>query len=214
MKTKQLFLIAALAIVFVSCKKNEKGADAKAGVVIDTAAIAADSIKKSQQAELELFKQDSIEALQIKGYSVKKISGKQKYSGEKTTVIYISLSQYIKELNEDAKREMWTKAELESTIAKYKKYALGGIVELKIERSTIGAANTDMFTVIIKDSADIELYREELESRIPNTPNGSDNWWNVGSAFLPRRIQMPFYIYVVDKLADAPYKYEVTPIKN
>ncbi|TRW23576.1 hypothetical protein FMM05_13015 [Flavobacterium zepuense] len=214
MKTNKLMLFAACTAVLVSCNKNEKTTDAPADPAAAKEAAAKDSIQKAEKAELELFKKDSIDASQIKGYTVKKISGKQKYSGEKTSVKYVSLAQQIEIIKKTSEKEMWAKEKLDGMIAEYKKFAVGGIVDLEIERSTIESANNKMFTVIIKDSNDNEVYREELESDVPNVPSGSDNWWNSGSAFIAKRVETPFYIYVVDKMEDAPFKYEVTAIRK
>ena len=63
----------------------------------------------------------------------------------------------------------------------YKESASGGRVSLYIMRLTIDGANTDMFTVIIRDSTDKnEIYRKELKSSVPETPSTSTGnyWWN------------------------------------
>ena len=70
-KTKLLLLFACGTILF-SCNLNI-----------------------GQKSIDEYFRQDSIDALQIKGYSVKKISGKNKYYGDSTEIEYQSLFQIL-----------------------------------------------------------------------------------------------------------------------
>lgn len=212
MKTKQLLLVAACTAMLVACNKNEK--DVPTDPAAAKEAIVKDSIKKAEIAELELIKQDSIDASQIKSYLVKKISGKQKSTALKTSIKYSSIIQEIDELKKQADKEMWTKEKLDSMIDEYKKSAIGGIVELEIERYTIDAANTEYFSIIVKDSNDVEIYREDLKSSVPNVPNDNHEWWNVGSIFLPKRIKAPFYVYVVDKIEETNFKYEVTAVKK
>ena len=214
MKTQRILLIAACAVLLASCDKNEKKAETVANPVISKEAAVKDSIKKAELAELELVKQDSIEASQIKSYVVKKISGKTKYSDSKTKVKYTSLYQELDEIKELARKEMWTKEKLAEMLSKYKTSAAGGIMHLEIERITIDAANTKYFNVIVKDSNDTEVYREELESSVPNVPSSSHEWINFTSVVLPKRIQTPFYFYLVDQIDEVTYKYEVTSVKK
>jgi len=214
MKTNQLMLVAACTVMLLACNKNEKSVETPTDPVVLKAAAAKDSIKKAEAAELELFRQDSIESSKIKSYTVKKISGKQKYSGEKTSIKYNSFNQEIKSIKERADKEMWTKEKLESTITELKQLSIGGTIQLDIERLTIASANTEYFSVIVKDSNDTEIYREDLKNSIPNTPSGSENWWNIATVFVPKRIKAPFYIYVVDKLDGTPFKYQVTAVNK
>jgi len=213
MKAKKILLITSCAVMLASCK-NEKKTETVADPAISKEAAVKDSIKKAELAELELIKQDSIESSQIKSYYVKKISGKPKYSDSKTKVTYSSMYQELAQIKELAGKEMWTKEKLAEMLSKYKTSAVGGIVNLEIERMTLDAANTEFFNVIIKDSNDTEVYREELESSVPNVPNSSHEWKNFASVVLPKRIKTPFYIYLVDQIGEVTYKYEVTSVKK
>jgi hypothetical protein len=68
------------------------------------------------------------------------------------------------------------------------------------------------WTKKFRKSGKCELFRVELDSDIPEY--SSDNWWNYGYAYIDKRIKVPFYVYVVDRLEDAPFKFEVTSIKK
>lgn len=208
--TPLLFIMTFVSILF-SCDTNtrQKGVDKK--TIDNRISSMEDSIKKVKMLELDLVRQDSIEASQIKGYSVKRLSGRHKYGGV-TKVEYYSLTQLIDELKEDAEKQMWPPGKLETSINSYKSFYKGGLVRLYIERITIGAANTEYFSIIIKDLNEDELYRVELDSDIPSY--SSDNWWNYGYVYVNKKIKAPFYVYVIDRLQDAPFKFEVTPTKK
>lgn len=171
------------------------------------------SIKKADALAVELFQQDSIDALQIKGYGVKKISGKHKYGGS-TKIEYQSLQQLIAETKKKSEGEMWTKEQFQSTIAALKSVSIGGQIRLDIERTTIGSANTEFFTIVIKDSSENELFRKTLDSDTPNPSRSNDNWWNIALCTVDKKIKAPFYVYIVDALEEAPFKFEVTAIKK
>ena len=108
---------------------------------------------------------------------------------------------------------MWTDAKLADNIYSFKATDKDGRIQMYIERPSIGSANLEYFTIIIKDKDEKELYRETLEQDIPETPNSNDMWWNLGYAYPNIKLTPPFYIYVVDRLEDAPFKFEVTAVK-
>ena len=215
MKKSTLLVTIACGTILFSCNSNtgQKASENQTSAMTDNSSAMQDSIKKADELEFQEARQDSIDALQIKGYSVKKLSGKHKYGGV-TKVEYKSLSQILSELEKEAEKEMWTKEDKQSKIDAYKSISKGGQIRLDIERTTIGAANTEYFSIIIKNMDEKELCRFDLESDIPETPNSNDYWWNISIQRIDKRIKAPFYVYVIDKLEDAPFKFEVTPIKK
>jgi hypothetical protein len=130
-----------------------------------------------------------------------------------TNVGYQTLDQLKAQIEIDAGKEMWTPDKKKETIDNYEKSYAGGWIHLYFTRLTIGAANTEMFTIIVKDSTDNnEILRKELENTIPNTPPaGSNYWWNYVITPLPSAIKGKFFIYVIDKLGqeNAKTKFEV-----
>ena len=214
MKQMKILIFSVSLIAFYACTSNPErkvDKDSEDKDLINTQV--QDSIRKVKELEIAQFKQDSIEDSQIKSYSIRRISGKHKYGGV-TKIEYKSLSQILSETEKEAKKEMWTSEDLQSKIEGYKSLYKGGQIRLDIERRTIGAANTEYFSIIIKDLAENELYRVDLDSDIPETPNSNDYWWNISIEGIDKRIRAPFYVYIVDKLGDAPFKFEVSPIKK
>ena len=214
MKQMRILIFSVSLIAFYACTSNpDRKVDKNSEVKDSINTQVQDSIKKVKELEIAQIKLDSIEDAQIKGYSIRKISGKHKYGGV-TNIEYKSLSQILSETEKKAKKEMWTGEDLQSKLEAYKSLYIGGQIRLDIERTTIGAANTEFFSIIIKDLAENELYRVDLDSDIPETPNSNDYWWNISITGIDKRIRAPFYVYIVDRLEDAPFKFEVSPIKK
>ena len=189
-KTKLLLLFACGTILF-SCNLNI-----------------------GQKSIDEYFRQDSIDALQIKGYSVKKISGKHKCYGDSTKIEYQSLSQILAETKKKSEKIMWTKKHFQSEIKIRKDACVGGQIILYIERITKESAKTKYFTIIIKDSDENEIFRETLDSDFALQSLSNDNWWNISVCSLDKRIKTPFFVYVVDAIEEEAFKFEVNAIKK
>lgn len=215
MNKKQILFFGTIITTLLSCNSNstEKvkniNNDSIDKEVLEIKRL--DSMRIAEEGiEREKTRQDSIEESQIKGYSIKKLSGKLKYGGS-TKIEYNSLLQILAETEATAEKEMWTKKEKQYQLESYKDVCKGGRIILKIERTTIGGANTEYFTIIVKDLNELELYRTKLDSDIPNTPNSNDYWWNISVRDISQRIKAPFYVYVVDAIEKETFKFEVTP---
>ena len=68
-----------------------------------------------------------------------------------------------------------------------------------------------MFTIIIKDTSNQEIFRKSLDPSVPETPSGNKYWWNLDVLSIDKKIRPPFNVFVVDKLQDSPFKFSVTP---
>lgn len=143
MRIKILLLNFVIGCTILSCNSNTTQKNPE-----NQSLSLEDSRKKDSDVEFAEFLQDSVDALKIKGYSVKLISGKHKYGG-RTKIQYQSLPQLITEANEDSQKKMWTKEKLQSVIDSYRSSCRGGAVTLEIERNTIEGANTENFSIII-----------------------------------------------------------------
>ena len=147
----------------------------------------------------------------IYGNTILRLEGKNDIGGM-TNVGYESFAQVKAGLEKDAEKEMWTEEKKNETIESYSKFASGGMIHLYLTRLTIDAANTEMFTIIIKDFAETEIFRKELKSDVPNVPSsGSSYWWNYASIPLTATIQGKIYIYVIDRLGNdnSKFKFEI-----
>jgi hypothetical protein len=150
---------------------------------------------------------------EINGVKIKRLEGKNE-SGI-TNVVYHPLANLLKKIDKDAETEMWTPEQKQKKIDLYNTSFKGGRIDLYIERSTIGAANTEYFTIIIKDSKDsLELFRQDLKSKIPSVPSrGSEYWSNYKGTNITQSLTGKFYIYIIDKLGNdenKKFKFEVT----
>jgi hypothetical protein len=69
-----------------------------------------------------------------------------------------------------------------------------------------------MFTIIVRDSSETEIFRKELKSDVPEVPSsGSSYWWNYALIPLPKIIQNKIYVYVIDRLGNdnSKFKFEI-----
>ncbi|HXB40999.1 MAG TPA: hypothetical protein VNZ49_10690 [Bacteroidia bacterium] len=85
-------------------------------------------------------------------------------------------------------------------------------IHFYLTRLTLHGANTDLFTIVVKDSTNKEVLRKELENDIPEAPlNGSDYWSNYIRFPLAKKIPGKIYIYVIEKAEEknVEFKFEV-----
>lgn len=145
----------------------------------------------------------------VNGNSILRVEGKNDIGGI-LNIGFQTYSQLLEDIEELAVKQMWTAEKKEESIKSYEKFASGGMIDIYLTRLTIDAANTEMFTVIVKDSTDSnEILREDLDSEIPNVPSsGSDYWWNFTSIPLPIQTKGEIYIYVIDKLGGDNNKFK------
>jgi len=76
----------------------------------------------------------------------------------------------------------------------------GGKLILHIERSTIGAANTEYFTIIVFDRTGKEIVRRVGDDSIAEVPGSNGMWWNIMTMSLPEISETPIKVRVVDAL--------------
>ena len=143
--------------------------------------------------------------------AIVRVEGKNGISGM-TNLGYKSYEKIKLETIKNADSEMWTSEKKEKTLSMYEKFAFGGMIYLYLTRLTIDAANTNMFSIIIKDSTDSkEILRKEFTSKIANVPNGDNYWWNYHSVPIPAKLKGQFFIYIIDKIGgdNNKFKFEV-----
>lgn len=145
------------------------------------------------------------------GNTILRVEGKNDISGI-TNIGYETLAQLKANIEKDAENEMWTEEKKKNEIDFYNRVALGGLIHLYLTRLTIGAANTEMFTIIVKDSTDTEIFRQELKSSVPQVPsNGTNYWWNYTVIPIDKSVQNKIYVYVIDRLGrdNSKFKFEI-----
>lgn len=147
------------------------------------------------------------------GNSIKRLEGyNDRY--HITNLGYQSLPQLIDKINKKAEAEMWNEEKKSSTINSYQSQVKGGILHLYIARITLATANTNMYTVIIKDKNEVELSREELKSKVPEVPRDNKLWTNYKVISIPTEIKEKFYVYLIDAAGmdgRIKYKFEINP---
>jgi hypothetical protein len=136
----------------------------------------------------------------------KKLSGTHKYGG-RTKVTWTPLAGLLDEARKDAAKRMQLEADLETLLSSYYEASQGGRIRLDIERNTIGEANWEYFTVVVQDSTGAEVFREQLDSDIPEYSSG--NWWNIEHVYVDAYVRPPFNIFVIDQLEEAPFNFRI-----
>ena len=127
-----------------------------------------------------------------------------------TAITFKSREAVLADLEDKRKLNMWTDEQYKKELEVYS-YLKGGIVFLDITRPTIGAANTEFFTIIIRDSADNEITRKQLDSKVADySKRGSVTDWN-NSGFIVIREPLPkeFKVYVIDAVLQERYEFIV-----
>lgn len=202
-------LLPTLLLVLFGCDSGSQQpnvTDNKAAAPIaDPKQTALDSLAKMKVSLHERYRADSI-FYSGRTIKVTRISGKEKYGG-KTKIAFKPLVEVIKEERAYDKAHMEPIEKTTAAIKAYIEEAVGGEIRLDVTRGTIGAADLEMFTIIVHDSTDTEVFRRKLDSDTPEV--GDDDWWNVHLQMLPISVRPPFYVYVVDQLADQPIKFQV-----
>lgn len=84
----------------------------------------------------------------------------------------------------------------------------GGRLVLHIERSTIGAANTKYFTVIIFDPTGKEIVRRVGSDRVAKVPRSNGMWWHIMIVDLPEIYETPIKIRVADTLSNTASEFD------
>jgi hypothetical protein len=134
------------------------------------------------------------------------------YDGN-TNIGYKTYDQLIEEMSIDAEKEMWTNEKKERFIQGYKDNYTGGMIVLQILRLDIDRGNTKNFTVIVQDPNEEEIFRKELENKIPEGQTWSHEtlWSNYANIGIPEKIDGNIIIYVIDALSDknTRHKFEV-----
>lgn len=202
--------VTVFVLTMLSCSSGteSKTSDSFEGKEATKQGVVEDSLMNLDSKVLALAMQDSIETCHITGYSVKKISGQHKYGGV-TKVQYMNLQQVLQKLKADGEKQMETPEMMKEKVMAYKSTSLGGQIQLDVERITIGAADLKQFTIIVKDVEEKELFRKDLESSVPEYSSSNDNWWNLDLIQVGNKLPAHFFVYVIDRLEDAPFKFEV-----
>lgn len=117
-----------------------------------------------------------------------------------TNIGYESIKQVEDGLLKKAEEEMWTEDKKTKTISAFKNLSPGGSVRLYITRPELDEARGSNFSVIVKDTAEREISRIDIQEKIPSAPRTDNLWSNILSARITAPVSPPFYIYVIDKL--------------
>ncbi len=145
----------------------------------------------------------------IKGNTIIRVEGANDEHST-TNIKYESYEQLVASSIKRADEEMWAEEKKKKNLTYLENKAIGGYLVIFVERQSITTANSNAFTVIIKDTLEQELYRNELLDQIPEVPK-RDLWYNTDGFDIPVKINNRFFVYVIDKFGGEKkrYKFEV-----
>ncbi len=125
-------------------------------------------------------------------------------------VEYKSYNYLINETKKKSTTEMWDEKRLQNELEQVPK---GGYVIIHITASTIGAANTEYWSYVIKDMDGQEITRKHGDNDIPEytTSQYGTTWWNIDLVPIMTKINGPFKVFVVDELMSRRSEYTVYP---
>lgn len=153
------------------------------------------------QTQLDgLFKPDweIEEARIVYGHKTTRLSGL--CDGVCTNIGYESFEQIEEALEAKAEEEMWAPDKKIKTISAFKNLSPGGTIRIYITRPEIEGAMGSVFSVIIKDSLDREVSRQDITPKTPVAPRTDNLWSNILTARITNTVSAPFYVYLIDKL--------------
>lgn len=124
---------------------------------------------------------------------------------------YEDYHHLAQEERDKARNERISQERLDARLATIPK---GGHLIVTVHRSTIGAANTKYFLVIVTDSSGKEIVRRYGPDDIAETPStAGGSWWNLFLVNIPKDIGSGVKIRVVDRLDNDASDFTLRPTK-
>ena len=147
------------------------------------------------------------------GYNVEIIAeGTLKHGTGYTTFLYKDYNTLLADKKKELANKLASEKDAEKELLAIPR---GGIATIEIARTTIDAANTNMFEYVIFENGK-EIYRKHGKNSVPNAPHTGDgiHWWNVDLITFPKPITNQMTVYVVDNLHQIRAKYIITKTKK
>ena len=144
------------------------------------------------------------------GYDITKISNKNSYGS--VSIEYKAHKLLLDEKSEKLKNRFASESEINNAASNI---PLGGQVIININRSTIGAANTEYFLyVFTKDGK--EVFRQkgyDSIAEVPSSPGGM--WWNLSVVNIKEDFDSEITLFVIDELSGGRDEFTIKkPVKK
>lgn len=127
-----------------------------------------------------------------------------------TNIGYKDLGQLMDETRQTAKSQEWPAEKLDEALQNLETNAKGGRLFVYIERRENDRTKGSSFFVILRDSADEEFFRSNVDNSVPEF--GDFGFWsNYFEVDIPNEIKYPFFVYVNDRKSGnlSDFKFEV-----
>lgn len=123
-------------------------------------------------------------------------------------VTYVDFIEMLKNTKEKSEAEEGRVEDLEADISRLPS---GGYLIIRVERSTIGGADTANFLVIVKDVSGVEVARCRGERDTANVPSRNRLWWNNMIVYIPKRQDAGCDVKVVDSVGNEVSEFKIRP---
>ena len=141
------------------------------------------------------------------GTVILRVEGSNDNSGV-TNIAYESPDKMKADVKARAAKLMWTDEKLKEEIGNVDKFVPGGMINLYVTRGTIPAANSGNFTLIIQDKTGKEIFRKQFSKEPPLGKDG-ENYYSTNIMTLNKKIDPPFFVFVIDNYSEKKFKFEV-----
>ena len=151
-----------------------------------------------QQMEEKLetnFLNDSLYYSKFEKFTVSKIS--ETNDETRNTLEYESLLEIVNDGKEDIKKKMPSQEDANQTM-KWLKSSRGGHLTFNLEGITSDMANTGNYRVVIVDTNDEEIYREDLSRDHGNYSSGRYPYWNIAIVSPEKILEFPVKVYLIN----------------
>ena len=121
---------------------------------------------------------------------------------------YQSREFMLEQLKRQSELEMWSSTTYSNNL---RNIPQSGMVVVHISESSLEAANTAHYTIVVQDQSG-EIARRDGErsvDSIPNPPIGSGNWSNVMICYIDTTVTFPLKIFVIHKLLGRRQEYTI-----
>ena len=151
----------------------------------------------------KLYKKPKQDPEDPRVYDITK-NGPSALNPEYTKIRYVPYDRILKELYRKKDAELWSADKFDSEM---KLLPAGGKLTLLINRSTMEEANTNSFSVLLRDVDGNELFQKKLDHGIAQFSSGAEGWWTIAVIFIPVEIQSGTRVFVIDHPNNKRFRY-------
>lgn len=169
----------------------------KLGFDPDKARIAREANKRHQAEQLARMAEEEVRVK--KAVPWWKRCELMEVKGDDVEVRYMSKTDLAAEVRKMLENELRPEEEIRK---KERTVPPGGRLIVKVYRHTLGGANAENFTLVIRDKTNREIMRRRWEYNVGELPGEKGMWWNLMTETLDRELEVGDTVSIVDAVGD------------